>query len=422
MLIGKEIENNTLSIEQIYSICEDAFSRFELKNKSVLVIIPDNTRHAPIDLFFKLIHELIGKKVKTLDYLIANGTHQPMNDQEIQKFIGVSEVDFKTKYCNVRIFNHDHRREEDLVQIGKLDSKEIEKITNGLLKEEIIVKINKMVLGYDQIIIVSPVVPHETVGFSGGNKYFFPGIGGLDIIQSFHWLGAVITNPVINGVKNTPVRKVIDRAAQFLPVPRLCFAFVVVDHGLACLYAGTTEQAWDKAADCSAKHHVIYVKKPYKKILGIASDIYTDLWVAGKVMYKLEPIVADDGELIIYAPQVKDVSFVHEKAIREVGYHVRDYFLKQWDKFSKYSKLILAHSTNVKGIGKFENGIEKPRIKVTLATSIPEEVCSQINLGYLSPNSLDIEKLKRSQNEEFLVVQDAGQILYRLENDVFKIN
>ncbi|RCK71591.1 MAG: putative D-mannonate dehydrogenase [Ignavibacteriae bacterium] len=422
MLIGKEIEHGILDLNQIYSICESAFSQVELKNKSVLVIIPDNTRHAPIDLFFKVIYDLIGNKVKSLDYLIATGTHQPMTEQEISKFIGVSQSDIETKYSGVRIFNHDHRREEDLIQIGTISAVEIEKITNGLLKEEIKVTINKMILGYDQIILVSPVVPHETVGFSGGNKYFFPGIGGLDIIQSFHWLGAVITNPVINGVKDTPVRRVIDRAAKFLPIPRLCLAFVVVDHGLACLYAGTPEQTWDKAADCSAKHHIIYMKKPYKKILGIASEIYTDLWVAGKVMYKLEPIVADDGELIIYAPHVKDISFVHEKAIREVGYHVRDYFLKQWDKFSKYSKLILAHSTNVRGIGKYENGVEYPRIKVTLATSIPEEVCEQINLAYQNPDSIDIEKLKKSQSDEFIVVENAGQILYRLENDVFRIN
>lgn len=422
MLVGREIENGILSNEQIYSICEGAFSQIELKNKSVLVIIPDNTRHAPINLFFKVIYDLIGGKVKKLDYLIATGTHQPMSEVEISKFIGVSESEFKTKYANIRIFNHDHRKEEELVQIGKISADEIQQITMGLLKEEIKVKINKMVLGYDQVIIVSPVVPHETVGFSGGNKYFFPGIGGLDIIQSFHWLGAVITNPVINGVKDTPVRKVIDRAAKFLPVPRMCLAFVVVDHGLACLYAGTTEQSWDKAADCSAKHHIIYVKRPYKKILGIASEIYTDLWVAGKVMYKLEPIVADGGELIIYAPHVKDISFVHEKAIREVGYHIRDYFLKQWDRFSKYSKLILAHSTNVKGIGIFENGIEEPRIKVTLATSISEEVCKQINLDYLSPTSLNIENLKKTQNEDFLVVENAGQILYRLEDSSFKIN
>ena len=74
-------------------------------------------------------------------------------------------------------------------------------MTNGLFKEDLNITINRKAVEYDYILIISPVVPHETMGFAGGNKYFFPGIGGLDVIQTFHWLGAIITNPVVNGVK-----------------------------------------------------------------------------------------------------------------------------------------------------------------------------------------------------------------------------
>jgi len=131
-------------------------------------------------------------------------------------------------------------------------------------------------------------------------------------------------------------------------------------------------------------------------------------------MYKLEPVVADGGELIIYGPQVREVSFVHGEAIRRIGYHVRDYFLKQWDRFSREPKLILAHSTNVRGTGTFDHGIERPRIKVTLATAIPEELCRSVNLGYRDPRSIDVARWKAGGGEADLVVKNAGQDLYRL--------
>jgi hypothetical protein len=99
-----------------------------------------------------------------------------------------------------------------------------------------------------------------------------------------------------------------------------------------------------------------------------------------------------------------------------VGYHVRDYFVKQWKKFSSEPKLILAHSTNVRGIGSFDDGEEHPRISVTLATSIPEDVCRSVNLGYRDPRSIDVDRWRSEQDDNLLVVEDAGQVLHRLRN------
>ena len=86
------------------------------------------------------------------------------------------------------------------------------------MNDDVDVTINKMVLDYDLLIIVGPTFPHEVIGFSGGNKYLFPGIAGQDIIDMFHWLGALITIPKIIGTKRTPVREIVDRAAAMLPV------------------------------------------------------------------------------------------------------------------------------------------------------------------------------------------------------------
>lgn len=412
---GKGSLEKCLTNEEVKEICAVALSALPLKGKRVLVLIPDHTRHAPIDLFFHILFDLIGDRVKALDYLVATGTHHPMSIEHIYQHVGITEQEHKEKYQKVHFFNHEHDNLSELTSIGTISADEIAELTNGLFKQEINVTINKKVTQYDQVLMITPVAPHEAMGFAGGNKYFFPGIAGLDVVETFHWLAAVITNPVVNGVKDTPTRRVIDRAAEFLRVDRLCFAFVVDEQDrIACLFVGEPKEAWSYAADYSAKLHISYVEKPFKLVLGITPPIYEDIWLAGKAMYKLEPVVADGGELIIYGPHIREISFTHGDAIRRVGYHVRDYFLKRWDRFSKESKLILAHSTNVRGIGAFENGIEQPRVKVTLATSIPEEVCHSINLGYRDPQSIDLDEWRSKQSEDLLVVENAGQVLYRL--------
>lgn len=416
-VVGKGSLQNPLTASEIKDICTNTLAALPLDGKRVLVLIPDHTRHAPIDRFFHLIFDAIGDKVKNLDYLIATGTHQAMSLERIYQHVGITAEEHRGRYAKVRFFNHDHKNRAELVDIGTITAAELHTLSGGLFDADVQVSINKLVLAYDQILIVSPVVPHEAVGFSGGNKYFFPGIGGVDIIQTFHWIAALITNPVVNGVKDTATRRIIEKAASFITVPRLCFAFSVDDqHQLVCLFAGDPYEAWSRTADFSARLHINYVDKPFKQILGLAPEIYEEIWVAGKVMYKLEPVVADGGELIIYGPHIREISFVHGSAIRRIGYHVRDYFVKQWDRFADEPKLILAHSTNVRGIGTFENGVETPRIAVTLATSIPEEVCHSINLGYRDYRSIDPEAWRVQQNDEQIVVENAGQLLYRLRN------
>jgi len=415
MVIGKGLDRDYLSDEEVIEISSSALSNIDLTGKRVLVIIPDHTRSAPVGLFFKTIFDLIGKKVEKLDFMVALGTHPPMKKENILKLVGISEEEKKGKYSSVDFFNHKWDDPDSLTSIGTIPEEKIEEITHGLLKESVIVEINKKILDYDMLIIVGPVFPHEVVGFSGGNKYFFPGISGPEVLNFFHWLGAIITNPEINGTKDTPVRKVIDIASSFIKTPKLCFSLVVKDKKLSGLFIGTPKEAWSKAADLSRELHIIYKDKPLKKVLGIAPKMYDDLWTAGKVMYKLENVVENGGELIIYAPQITEVSYTHGKTLDKVGYHVRDYFLAQKDKFSWVPGGIRAHSTHVKGIGTYENGIEKPRINVVLATEIPEERCKLINLGYKDHKSIDLSDWENKEEEGILLVHSAGEILYRLK-------
>ncbi|MFB0516207.1 MAG: lactate racemase domain-containing protein [Candidatus Neomarinimicrobiota bacterium] len=351
-----------------------------------------------------------------MDYLVASGTHQPMTPGRILEHVGITPAEHQGKYRKVRFFIHVHDRPEELRVAGTISAAEIKEISEGLFGEDLPVTVNKRLFEYDLILILGPVAPHEAAGFSGGNKYFFPGVAGDEIINHFHWISAVITNPVINGVRDNPSRVLLNKGASLLGIESLCFSFVVTEAGgLACLFIGSPEESWEKAVDYSTRLHIVYKDRAYPRILGLAHVIYDDLWIGGKVMYKLEPIIADGGELVIYAPQINELSYTHGKLIREVGYHVRDYFLKQWDRFAHYPKLILAHSTNVRGVGTFENGVERPRVKVTLATGIPDELCRQVNLGYMDPSSIDISEWQGREAEGLLVVENAGQVLYRLK-------
>jgi hypothetical protein len=131
-------------------------------------------------------------------------------------------------------------------------------------------------------------------------------------------------------------------------------------------------------------------------------------------MYKLEPAVARGGELVIYAPHINTVSRVHGKYIYEIGYHILDYFLQNWERFKHIPLGVLAHSTHVRGSGVMEGGIEKPNINVTLASKISSEECQVLNLGFLNPDSIDIEEWQNRAEEGILYVPKAGEILYKV--------
>jgi nickel-dependent lactate racemase len=417
MVTGQGSPDMILSEEDVKAIIAAGTPAKMFANKRILVLTPDATRTCPLPMMIRAIQALMGTKAAKLDFMVALGTHTPLPEKEILKLYGLATQHEQTQFRNSQFLNHRWDRPETFRRIGYLSEEDVEIISQGHLREKVPIDINKKIYDYDLVVILGPVFPHEVVGFSGGSKYLFPGISGGDFLHFFHWLGAVMTCRNIIGIKNTPVRRLIDRAAEKIDPPIHCIAMVVnPEAGLCGLYVGDAEQAWSEAADVSSKIHIVFKKKPYRIVFGRTPQMYDEIWTAGKVMYKLEQVVAEQGKLIIYAPHIRDISRSWGKHLEKIGYHVCDYFLAQMDQFKDIPRGVLAHSTHVRGTGTYQNGVEKPRVEVVLATAIPKDKCEQINLGYLDPEEIRIEDYLDREEDGILFVDHAGEILYRLED------
>ncbi|HEU5023383.1 MAG TPA: lactate racemase domain-containing protein [Spirillospora sp.] len=396
-----------LSEEQVRSFVTERLAGEDLDGRSVCLVVPDGTRSCPLPLLLSAVHGALHGRVSRLTVLIALGTHAPMDETQLAVHAPALP--------GMTVLNHAWWEPSTFTSVGTIGADRVGELSGGLLRHEVDVRLNRAVVEHDVALVIGPVFPHEVVGFSGGNKYFFPGVAGADIIDLSHWLGALISSAEIIGTPGiTPVRALIDEAASLVPARRLALC-VVVGSGTDRLHSmayGTPEEAWAAAAAVSAQTHVRYLDAPVPRVLSILPEKYEDMWTAAKGFYKLEPVVADGGEVILYAPHVRTISAMHPE-IEEIGYHCRDYFTEQWDRFKHLHWGVLAHSTHLRGAGTYdeENG-ERCRVTVTLATGIPKDVVERANLRYLDPADVDIDAFTAAPDT--LVVPQAGEVLYRL--------
>lgn len=390
----------------------------KFNGEKVLVLIPDHTRTIPLPQLFRYLVDIL-QAAKQLDFMVALGTHPALSDEQLCSLVGITADERQTTYKHIGILNHNWDSADALTHIATLPQSQIQAIAGDrwhpTLGGDVPVNINKSILDYDHILILGPTFPHEVVGFSGGAKYLFPGISGPEMINVTHWLGALAGVRGTIGIKKTPVRDMIHAAAACVPKPITLIALVVVKHGLAGMFIGDHIAAWEAAADLSAERQILWYDKPFKRVLSWAPPMYDELWTGGKAMYKLDPVVADGGELIIYAPHLSVVSHVHGRYIYEIGYHVLEYFLKQWDRFKHVPLGVLAHSTHVRGDGHYDNGVESPRVKVTLSSQLSAEDCQRLALDYADPNQLDLSQWQDREDEGILFVPKAGEMLYRVK-------
>ncbi len=419
MIHGIGATDKVLSEIEIREIIERTTPASLFVGKKVLVLTPDTTRTCPLPLMIRCLGELMGKAAARLDFMVALGTHTPLAEERILALYGISDQERQERWAGSRFLNHRWDLPNTLARIGWIEKEEIEELSAGRLSERVPVDINRTIFDYDRIVVLGPVFPHEVVGYSGGAKYLFPGISGGEFLHAFHWLGAVVTCPGTIGIKHTPVREVINRAMRFVEVPVHCLAMVVKSATqLYGLFGGDHHTAWSMAADLSERLHVVVKEMPFHTVFGICPPMYDEIWTGGKVMYKLEQVVADGGRLIIYAPHINEVSRTWGSYMEKIGYHVRDYFLADPVRFSDIPRGVLAHSTHVRGLGKMVEGVEQPRINVILASAISPETCAKINLGYLDPKTIDPEQYRNREAEGILFVEKAGEILHRLPNPI----
>jgi len=432
--------DRTLGSEEVAGFVAEQLAGIDADGRSVCVLVPDGTRAFPLPLLVQAVHRALHGRASRLTVLVALGTHAPMSEDALAAHLGYTGRNLAEVYPGTEVRNHEWWKPETFAHLGTIPAARIEELSEGRLSLEVEVLLNRAVVDHDIALVVGPVLPHEVVGMSGGNKYFFPGVAGQRIIDVSHWLGALITSSEIIGTTGvTRVRALIDEGAGLIPAEKYAFCGVTAetrhtadgddDYGAAgegrrpsdveqgpdlhSLSFGDCVSAWADAAEISAATHVTYLDRPVRRVLSLVPEMYDEIWTGAKGFYKVEPVVADGGEVILYAPHIREIATSHPQ-IHEVGYHCRDYFVKQWERFSGVHWGVLAHSTHLRGSGTYDaaTGEERLRVNVTLATGIPEDVCRAVNLGYRDPATIDLSHL--DADPETLVVPRAGEVLFRL--------
>jgi lactate racemase len=407
--------DRTLSEDEVRRFVLDRLAGADLDGRSVCVLVPDGTRSCPLPLLLGAVHEALHGRASWVTVLVALGTHAAMDEDALARHLGHPPGALAERYPGMSVRNHEWWDPATFVSVGTIPARRLGELSDGLLSQDVDVRLNRAVVEHDVTLIVGPVFPHEVVGFSGGNKYLVPGVAAQGVIDVSHWLGALITSAQIIGTTGTtPVRALVDEAAALVPGQRLAFC-VVVQSGTPALHAmafGVPEEAWAAAAAVSAEVHIRYLDRPVRRVLSLVPEKYPDLWTGAKGFYKVEPVVADGGQVVLYAPHIGEVAAMHPRLL-DIGYHCRDYFLGQWDRFRDVPWGDLAHSTHLRGAGTWSaRDGERCRVTVTLATGIPPDVVHAIGLDYLDPVNVDLEGWRA--DPDTLVVEQAGEVLHRL--------
>jgi lactate racemase len=185
------------------------------------------------------------------------------------------------------MFDHNWADPAELVSLGFLSANRVQEITNQLIEGPIELKVNKL-LGpgrYDTVLTFGATAPHEVAGYSGGAKYFFPGVARPELTHATHWLGAMAGIERTIGRVETPTRHLFEAAAEFVPARVISLSSVVTrDNGRLrthALFCGDVRWAVRKAAEVSSRVHIKYTGRKYKRVVALLDPHYEDLWVGG---------------------------------------------------------------------------------------------------------------------------------------------
>lgn len=417
---GKGGRDADLSARDLREILEEALSAVPV-GASVLAIVADSTRDDNTDLLFPFAAQILQtRKLKKFDVLIAQGTHSPMSQQDkLAKIGGGGGLAIPGLG---EIFDHEWMNPSKLISIGTLDESRVAVLSEGLVRKRIDLKVNHLLSPgrYDTVLIFGTTMPHEVAGFSGGAKYFFPGVSGPELTHMTHWLGALVSIEKTIGRLETPTRHLFEAAADHVPASVISINSVVTRSGgclrTHALFCGDYRQALRQAAAVSRHVHIKYTRRKYRRVVALLDDHLRDLWVGGKASYRLGAVIEESGELIIYAPHLTTLSDVHGKLIKRYGYapieRVRE--LVEQSEELRQNLCVAAHLAHVSYAGRtLPDGTIVPRYSITLASAVDEGTCQQVNLSYMRPE--DFDRSAYTRDPDTLIVEQAGRDLYLIE-------
>jgi len=322
-------ENDVISDKEMQEGLNIALDKLGTRNK-VLVVPPDYTRyHSRAGKLTSNVHQYYGDKVA--DILPALGTHVGMSDEEIEHmFQGVPKDLFRV---------HDWRN--DVVTLGRVPGEVVSELTNGGLDYDWPAQVNKLIRdgGHDLILSIGQVVPHEVIGMANYNKNIFVGCGGAEGINKSHFVGAVYGMENVMGRADNPVRQLLNYASEnfALHLP-IVYIHTVVGRDEKSgklltrgLFIGDDYSVFTKAAELSLKVNFTMLDKPIKKaVVYLDPSEFKSTWLGNKSIYRTRMAMADDGELIVLAPALKEFGEDKEidRLIRKYGYRGTEQTLK----------------------------------------------------------------------------------------------
>ncbi|MDI1240681.1 MAG: lactate racemase domain-containing protein [bacterium] len=381
----------------------------------VVAIVPDKTRDDITNILLPMaIDELADRRLASFEVLIAQGTHSAMTPAEKDAKTGSSTwADWAR---STPVLDHQWDEAHDLIELGEIGSETVAAITAGAYAQSVKVSVNRRLspANCDFALIFGSVVPHEVAGFAGGAKYLFPGVSGRELTNVTHWIGALSGIENVIGQVETPVRRLIETAADMIPSRVVCFSSVVSrdeDGAMRthALFGGDLRESFRAAAEISKEVHIRRAGRKYKRVVALLDTHYDELWTGGKASYKLGGIIEDGGELVIHAPQITEFSRSHGAVIERFGYAPIDIIRELVSTSPELAEnlCVAAHLAHV-AYGSKPNGDHLFRI--TLSSAISRERCEAAHLSYADPLKFDLG-IYRGDGDT-LVVQRAGRDLY----------
>lgn len=402
-------EEKGISGEQLEKMLDDLLVQYP-DAKKVLIIPPDYTRCYS---YAGEITQLLYKKLSPsaqIDVMPALGTHMAMNEDEMQKFFG--DVVPRDRIIV-------HHWQTDTVCLGYVPAEICSEISNGLFPEQIDVEVNHLLVdgGYDLILSVGQVVPHEVVGMANYSKNIFVGTGGREMINKSHMLSAICGMEKALGVIDSPARKVYDYAQQHFIDGKLPLVYLQTVttrendtlklHGL---YIGESRKPFEKAAELAQKLNIIHVDHRAKKVVTyLDPEELKTTWVGNKGIYRTRMTVADGGELIVLAPGV--IAFGEneemDKMTRKYGYTGTEHILELYRQGVFEGRLMSA--------AHLMQGSTEGRFTVTYATkpeNLSKEEIESVGYQWADYNEITKRYNPETLKEGWNVLPDGEEVYF----------